>query len=295
MHFVYLCAMIPFSKNIAKGIRALEQRKHRRAEGLFVAEGNKLVEDCLGLRGGHPDASLRPMACRRLVATQAWWDAHAAALGAAPALLADAECHAVTPDELERASLMQSPQDVIGVFCIPQYSLDRDALPHQLTLVLDDVQDPGNVGTIIRLCDWFGIRDIIASPATADCFAPKVVQATMGAIARVRVHYINITTLLEKVSAATGAALPHSAAPILPIYGTYLEGENLYETELSHTGLIIMGNEGRGISPRLAPYVTRKLNIPSYPAGIPTGESLNVGIATAITVAEFRRRQLLQP
>ena len=278
--------MIPFSKNIAKGIRALGQRKFRRAEGLFVAEGNKLVEDCLSLRRGAYAAGLPPMACRRLVATQAWWEAHTALCdhlrGGAT------ECHVVSPAELEQASLMQSPQDVLGVFRIPTYRLDRAALPHRLTLVLDDVQDPGNVGTIIRLCDWFGIRDVIASPATADCFAPKVVQATMGAIARVRVHYMDIPQLLAELAEAAG---PGAAAPALPVYGTYLEGEDLYTAQLSASGLIIMGNEGRGISHSVAPYVTRRLNIPAYPAGIPTGESLNVGIATAITVAEFRRRQ----
>ena len=140
------------------------------------------------------------------------------------------------------------------------------------------MQDPGNLGTIIRTSDWFGIRQIICSPGTADAFSPKVVQATMGSIARVSVNYTDLPSFLAQLPAGT------------PVYGTFLEGENIYRHPLSPNGLIIMGNEGKGISPAVSRFVTEKLFIPPYPANATTGESLNVAIATAITCAEFRRR-----
>lgn len=259
--------MLQVSKSIIKHVQSLSQRKFRRQEGLFVAEGNKLVGD-----------NLKSMQCVELYATQSWWEANGH-------LLSDNNgtnrplSYQVTESEMGRLSLMQAPQEVLGVFVLPHYMLDLSVIAQELTVVLDEVQDPGNVGTIIRLCDWFGIRHIVCSPTTADCFAPKVVQATMGAIARVQVHYTPLEPFLNEMRQLQ-----------VPIYGTYLEGENLYHTELTRLGLIIMGNEGKGISPALKPYVDHKLNIPSYPIGIPTSESLNVGIATAITVAEFRRR-----
>lgn len=263
--------MLTISKNIIKRVQSLAQRKARRQEGLFVAEGNKLVGD-----------NLASMRCMELFATQSWWDANGHLLqGMTGSRTSGHEPlqYLVTETEMQRLSLMQAPQEVLGVFAIPQYELDAETLTNELTVVLDEVQDPGNVGTIIRLCDWFGIRNIVCSPTTADCFAPKVVQATMGAIARVKVHYTPLEAFLDDMRKRG-----------LPIYGTYLEGENIYQTQLTQQGLIIMGNEGKGINPALKPYVDHKLNIPSYPVGMPTSESLNVGIATAITVAEFRRR-----
>jgi TrmH family RNA methyltransferase len=234
-------------------------RKFRRQEGLFIAEGNKLVED-----------NLQALKCRRLLALASWWEAHPEAERWADV------CHTLTADEMQRTSLQTSPQEVLGVFDIPRYELHADELRTSLTLALDDVQDPGNVGTIIRLADWFGITDIVCSTGTADCFAPKVVQASMGAIARVRVHYTNLAEWLRALGDT-------------PIYGTYLEGENIYRSQLTPTGVIVMGNEGRGISPTLTPLITRRLNIPSFACG-EASESLNVGVATAIIASEFRRR-----
>jgi TrmH family RNA methyltransferase len=151
---------------------------------------------------------------------------------------------------------------------------------HQkLILALDGVQDPGNLGTICRLADWFGIEDIICSTETADIFNPKAIQATMGAIARVRIHYTNLTEFLTEV-----------ASQDTRIYGTFLDGKNIYERELTPHGIIVMGNEGKGISPDIEALVTDKLFIPNYPSDRPTTESLNVAVATAITCAEFRRR-----
>ena len=145
------------------------------------------------------------------------------------------------------------------------------------------MQNPGNVGTIIRLADWFGIRDILCSEGTADCFNPKVVQATMGAILRVRVHYTPLAPLLAE-----------AAAGGIPVYGTFLEGENIYTEELSPTGIVVMGNEGRGVTEAVARSVTRKLFIPPWPAGRRGSESLNVAMATGIVCAEFRRQTALR-
>ena len=259
------------SKNTIKQIRSLEQRKFRKLYGEFLAEGNKLVED-----------NISALRCHRLVATNEWWQKHTHLRGLAE------ECIEVSQEEMQKISLMQTPQDVVATFYIPNYD-ELDAQPElliaqkqlqeELCLALDSIQDPGNLGTIIRLCDWFGIKEIFCSTTTADCYSPKVVQATMGAIARVRVHYTDLQTFLSKISEAN-----------IPIYGTFLEGENIYKTELTKNGIIVMGNEGNGISEGVEALVSKRINIPSYPPESLTSESLNVGIATAITVAEFRRR-----
>ena len=168
------------------------------------------------------------------------------------------EVETVAPRDMERLSLLKTAGN---------------------SLALDDVQNPGNLGTIIRLADWFGITDIVCSPGSADCFNPKVVQATMGAILRVRVHY---TDLAECLAAA--------AAQGTPVYGTFLEGENIYRTELTPEGIVVMGNEGRGVTEAVARTVTRKLFIPPWPAGRRGSESLNVAMATGIICSEFRRQ-----
>ena len=145
---------------------------------------------------------------------------------------------------------------------------------------MDSIQDPGNLGTIIRTCDWFGVRDIYCSRDTADCFNAKVVQATMGALARVQVHYVDLVPFLTR------------ARETMPVYGTLLNGRNMYEQGAiadKSRGVIVMGNEGNGISEAVRPLITHPLLIPSFPAGVATSESLNVSIATAITLAEFRR------
>ncbi|MCQ2208297.1 MAG: RNA methyltransferase [Paludibacteraceae bacterium] len=144
--------------------------------------------------------------------------------------------------------------------------------------MLDRVQDPGNLGTIIRIADWFGIRNIVCSNDTVDVFNPKTVQATMGALARVKVHYADLVPFLK--------SLPND----FPVFGTFLEGDNIYQMDLPQKAVIIMGNEGNGISKEVGQLVNKKLFIPSFPPNEPTSESLNVAVATAITCAEFRRR-----
>lgn len=248
------------SKNDIKNIKSLEHKKFRDEKGLFIAEGHKLVGELLGV-----------FRCVLLAATDEWIESH----GRIPA----ERVETVTSDELKRASLLRSPQDVLAVFSIPD---DRETMKSvatgNLVLALDDVQDPGNMGTIVRIADWFGIKDIFCSRGTADIFNPKAVQATMGALARVRIHY---TDLVKEIS-----SLPAS----VPIYGTFLDGQTIYDTKLSGNGVIIMGNEGNGISPEVGKTVNRRLYIPNWPAGAVTSESLNVAIATAIVCSEFRRR-----
>ena len=249
------------SKAKLKYIRSLELKKNRRAEGVFVAEGPKVVGDMLPY-----------FPCRLLVATEGWHAAH-------PEAVAN-ERICVTDDELTRASFLKTPQEVMALFGFGDEGVCDFLLPQEeLCLALDDVQDPGNLGTIIRLADWFGIRHIYCSPATADAYNPKVVQATMGALARVRLHYTPLPALLGELTKLG-----------VPLYGTFLDGEDLYEKPLTPHGLIIMGNEGNGISSEVATYVNERLFIPNYPLGVETSESLNVATATAIICAEFRRR-----
>ena len=182
----------------------------------------------------------------------------------------------VTEEELKKVSFLQHPQQVLAVFK-QATSGDYSINTNELNLALDGVQDPGNLGTIIRIADWFGITHIYCSQDTADVYNPKVVQATMGSIARVKVEYGDLLSLVE--------SLPDN----VPVYGTLLDGDNIYQQTLENRGLIVMGNEGKGISPALAKKVNHKLLIPNFPEGRATADSLNVAIATAITCSEFRR------
>ena len=236
-------------------VRSLSDKRGRSEHGLFVAEGAKLI-------GELRRSNLR---IRRIFATEGLFEGP------------EVEC--VTEKEMEQLSLLKTPSNSLAIVEIPRYRLDAAHVGQRLTLALDDVQNPGNLGTIIRLADWFGIGEILCSPATADCFNPKVVQATMGAILRVRVHYVELAPLLAQ-----------AAARGVPVYGTFLEGENLYDAQLTDGGIIVMGNEGRGVRPDVAQTVTRKLFIPPFPADRRASESLNVAMATGVVCAEFRRR-----
>ena len=246
------------SKATIKRIHALEMRKYRKNERLFVAEGPKLVNELY--------MSMKPV----YVAALPEWIASNANL------LNNTTYDTLTPDELQKASLLMHPQQVIALFQIPENELNPDLLKDELILMLDSVQDPGNLGTIARVADWFGIRHIICSPDTADIYNPKAVQATMGALARVKFYYTELAMVLSQYSG--------------PIYGTFLDGNNIYKEELSRNGIIVMGNEGKGISQRTREMINRRLLIPNYPEGTLTTESLNVAIATSIVCAEFRRR-----
>ena len=246
------------SKATIKKIHALDMRKFRRNEQLFVAEGPKLVDELC--------ATMKPV---YIAALPEWISENAK-------IISGTEYDIVTPDELQRASLQKNPQQVIALFPIPEHRFCTEQLKNELVLMLDGVQDPGNLGTIARIADWFGIRNILCSAETADIYNPKAVQATMGALARVKFHY---TDLLQLLSQYDG-----------PVYGTFLDGENIYGQELSENGIIVMGNEGKGISQGVGKMINRRLYIPNYPIGTQTTESLNVAIATSIVCAEFRRR-----
>lgn len=256
------------SKNRIKYIHSLELKKHRKEEGVFVAEGHKLVGDLIGV-----------FECVYLAATNDWISAHAAEIERLTESNRQSMIDEVTDDELRRISFQEHPQQVLAIFRQPEYDVDpTEAVANGLCLALDDVQNPGNLGTIVRLADWFGIEHIFCSPGCADIFNPKTVQSTMGGLAHVELHYCQLPELLASLPSAT------------PVYGTFLDGENMYEKQLTTNGLIIMGNEGKGVSPEVGKYVTERLYIPNYPQGRETSESLNVAIATAIVCAEFRRR-----
>ena len=252
---------IELTNRLRKLVPSLDDAKVRREERVFVAEGTKCVLD-----------TLRHFRCRYLFAGKDWHVTHAAKLNGMAVIEASRA-------DFERMSHLSTPPQVIAVYEMPVYEVDRREFEENLSLVLDRIQDPGNLGTIMRIADWFGIRQIICSHDTVDVFNPKVVQATMGAISRVKVVYEDLPEFLK-------------SNPDVPCYGTFLDGENLYGTELSAHGFIVMGNEGQGISDEVARLTGRRLTIPSYPVGVATSESLNVGMATAIVVGEFRRRMM---
>lgn len=248
------------SKSKIKYIRSLELKKNRKEEQVFVAEGHKLVGDLLG-----------HFPCRLLVAMRSWLEEH-------PQVAAD-EVIEVTREELTRASLQKTPQEVLAIFVHPRYELCPEVVSRSLCLALDDIQDPGNLGTIIRLADWFGIEHIFCSQGTVDVYNPKTVQATMGALARVKLHYVDLPSLIASLKD-------------VPVYGTFLDGDNMYTETLTENGLIVMGNEGSGVSREVASLVNKRLYIPNYPPQRETSESLNVAVATAVICSEFRRRFL---
>ena len=235
-------------------VRSLADKRVRDEERLFVAEGDKLIGEILqsGLR------------VRSLYAVEGHFEGRA---------------ERVTVKEMERLTQLKTASTSLAVVEQPRHKTPLAASAERLSIALDGVQNPGNLGTIIRLADWFGVEDIYCSEDTADCFNPKVVQATMGAILRVRVHYLPLAEFLRR-SAESGVA----------VYGTMLNGEDIYGAELRQSGLIVMGNEGRGVSAACAESFTHRLLIPAYPPERQGSESLNVAMATGIVCAEFRRQ-----
>jgi RNA methyltransferase, TrmH family len=247
------------SKSKIKLITSLAHKKYRDETGLFVAEGVKLISDLTNV-----------FHCEWLVYTPQRENE-------VRHLQAD-EKIAVEEKEFHKISMQKSPQGMLAVFRKkPAGEISKEVLAGELSLALDDIQDPGNLGTIIRIADWFGIKNIFCSTATADAYNPKTIQATMGALARVDLHYVNLSEFLSEMKN-------------IPVYGTFLNGTDLYTRDLTPNGIIVMGNEGNGISQEIAQLVTGKLMIPNYPKDAATSESLNVAVATAIVCGEFRRR-----
>lgn len=236
------------SKNTLKYITSLGQKKYRDRERVFVAEGPKLILDLCA-------AGLQ---LESLYSTD-------------PGVFPDIDSEVITDRELKKISNQKTPNTALAVF---QMKTDSPIKNSGLILALDGVQNPGNLGTIIRLCDWFGVSDLVCSSATADCYNPKVVQASMGALARVAVHYKD--DLADWLKG-------HEQA----VFGGFMKGENVYEKSLPEAAILVMGNEGQGISDTTAAIIETKLSIPNFGGG--KGESLNVATATAVLLSEFRR------
>lgn len=247
-----------------KLIKSLSETKHRRQTGLFVAEGSKCVLDTIGA-----------FAPKLLVAEASWLDSHRPDIPAEIIRVA-------TRADMERMTSLSTVSPVVAVYHIPDYQFDPSILRTSLTLALDCIQDPGNLGTLIRLCDWFGIETIIASKDTVSLWNPKTVQSTMGAISRVKVYYVDLPEVLDNYTEG------------LTVAGTFLGGTPIFNAKLPENGIIVMGNEGHGISPAVGRLCDLRLTIPSYPVGRPTSESLNVAIAASVTISEWRRRSIIK-
>ncbi len=254
--------MTEINNGIIKTVRSLWAKKGRDDEGLWVAEGTKTVRD-----------TWEHFRCRWLVCTRAWFDQCGRAEYMPHVVFAP-------KGQMGRMSQFTTPGDVIAVYEKPEVEADAAAVRAGVNLVLDNLQDPGNLGTIVRLADWYGVRHIFCSPTTVDVWGHKVVQATMGSIARVKVIYTDLDDLFDEYDG-------------MPVYGTFLDGDNIYGAgPLGGPCFIVLGNEGQGIGRKAAARVTRRLTIPMAPRHGDHSDSLNVGVAAAITLSEFHRSTL---
>lgn len=248
------------SSNKVKFIKSLQQKKFRDEHKLFVAETPKIVQDLL-----ESDLNIR-----EIFSTADW-------LATFSEAAENIVINEVTAAELQRISGLVTSNQVLALVEIPENRIDISALFNDLSLVLDDIRDPGNLGTIIRIADWFGIKNVICSKTSVEAYNPKVVQSTMGSIARVNIYYEDMAGICK-----------HKPADF-PVYGTFLEGDNIFTTKLQHRGFIVIGNEANGIGEDMQTCITHKLTIPSFSANKKSAESLNAAIATAIVCAEFRK------
>lgn len=240
--------MLP--KSQIKLITSLSLKKYRNEHGLFVAEGYKSVTEML-------DSHLQM---------------HHLYTSNPDYISLNNNCTLITESELKKISSLKTPNQVLGVFEIPEPEIIN---VNALVLALDDIRDPGNLGTIIRLCDWFGVKDLVCSKGSVDCYNPKVIQASMGSIIRVNITYLNLESFI-------------TSNQDKPIFGTFMDGDNIYEEEVSRSGIIVMGNEANGISKSISKLVNKQLAIPRF-GDLKTTESLNVASATAIILSEFKR------
>ncbi|MBN2806818.1 MAG: RNA methyltransferase [Prolixibacteraceae bacterium] len=247
------------SKNRIKQLQSLAKKKHRDAQHLFIAEGEKIIRQL-------HEANFN---IQTLVGTPALLDKFSSI---------DCEMLEAEPNEIRKISTLTTPREVLAVCTQPNTSIETLKLENELILALDDIQDPGNLGTIIRLASWFGIRQVVCSLHSADCFNPKVIQSSMGAIAHVALVYTELATFLEEARKRN-----------CPVYGTFLDGQNIYTQKGLRHGIVVLGNEGNGISTIVARQIDQKLYIPNFAAGQQNVESLNVSMAAAIICSEFRR------
>lgn len=240
------------SKNQIKLIRSLQQKKYRKQYKMFIAEGVKVIQELI-----NANYELLNIYVTENIFTQI------------PSNLR----FEISTSDLEKITALKTSNNCLAVFKIPDNEITNTS---SLKIALDDVRDPGNMGTILRLCDWFGINELICSEDTVDLYNPKVVQATMGSIARVNVTYVNLETYLSKIND--------------PIFGTFMDGENIYKSKLPNAGIIVMGNEANGISTEIEKFCTHRIAIPRF-GNLQVTESLNVATATAIILSEFKRAE----
>jgi TrmH family RNA methyltransferase len=252
------------SRNQIKHLNSLRLNKYRKIHREFIAEGNTLVLDLL----------TSGLEIRAIYALPEWLenningDQHKSI-----------QVTELAENDLKKVSGLSTANEVIAVVRIPEWSIDMEDLSHQLVLMLDNIRDPGNLGTIIRTADWFCINNIICSEECVDVYNPKVVQASMGSVARVKVYYENLIEVFGKLIPGT------------IVYGTFMTGKDLSKTKLRDKGIIIIGNESKGISKKLFPFINEKIGIPAF--GESESESLNAAVACSITLYEFRREQKL--
>ncbi len=251
------------SKSKIKLIKSLAIKKYRIKENLFLVEGDKNVLEVL-------NSDYRT---EELFATKSFIDENQSSCKKA------ANITEAGPDEIKKASLLQHPQNCLALCRLPENRELPKSLQENLSIYLDDIQDPGNLGTIIRVCDWFNIGNLFCSPNTVDFYNPKVIQASMGSFSRVNWIKTNFDQV-EKLAAISGA----------PIFGAFIEGENIYTTVLPRKAILVMGNEGNGIRKEQETKITRKIKIPEFSGNRAGAESLNVSVATAIFCSEFKRR-----
>ena len=236
------------SKNQIKLITSLKQKKYRLEHQLFVVEGIKTIKELLASN----------LILHTLYTTETF--------------NSDAKDEVLISEaDLKRISFLTTPNKALAVFKIPE---SKKISNNGLIVALDDVRDPGNLGTIIRLCDWFGIKELVCSKATVDCFNPKVIQATMGSITRVNITYVDLLAFIYETE--------------LPVFGAFMDGENVYTKTLPKEGVLVMGNEANGVSKVIEDLVSNKISIPRF-GDLQATESLNVATATAILLSEFRR------
>ena len=238
------------SKNQIKLITSLQQKKFRQLHKLFIAEGVKVIQELL-------DSNFE---LEHLFVTESIFEK-----------INNDSKSLITEAELNKISCLATPNNCLALFAIPENELPSSS---GLIVALDAVRDPGNLGTIVRLCDWFGVAQLWCSEQTVDLYNPKVVQATMGSIARVKVHYLDLEKQIQNTN--------------LTVYGTFMDGENIYQKKLPNEGILILGNEANGISSAIEKLVSERLAIPRF-GNIQKTESLNVATATAIFLSEFKR------
>lgn len=251
------------SKNTIKLIKSLAIKKIRAKENLFLVEGDKIVAEVLESK----------FQVENLYATGTFLDKNKSKTKNAK-IVAE-----VSREDIYQASLMQNPQNSIAICALPAEKELPEKIDSNLNIYLDEIQDPGNLGTIIRICDWFGIEHLFCSPKTADLFNPKVIQASMGSFCRVEVCYTPFVPVAE-LAGKLG----------IPVFGAFLNGENIYEQKLPPRAVLVMGNEGNGICADIENKIERKIKIPEFNKYSKSAESLNVSVATAIICSEFKRQ-----